>query len=337
MQAVIRSAVVGTGYLGKFHAEKYRKIKRSELAAVVDSDESTAKSVAKSVRTEPLSDYKLLPELGVQCVSVATPTSTHFEVASWLLQNGIDVLLEKPMTTTIEDAQELIRIAAENGRVLQIGHLERFNPAFRALREVLTKPWFFEARRIAQFTGRGADVDVVMDLMIHDIDIIAHLVDRPLERVEAVGIPVLTGSVDIANARLTFEGGAVANVTASRAAFKSERTIRIFQPDLYISLDFGKKNLKIYRKTGGRDRLLGIPKIDIQEQKVEVRDALEHEIESFLTCVEQRSIPEVTGEDGLRALQMADKIRSALREHLQSVGGSSSFSAAEAESAAAAR
>ncbi|MCB0344907.1 MAG: Gfo/Idh/MocA family oxidoreductase [Bdellovibrionales bacterium] len=332
---MIRSAVVGTGYLGKFHAEKYHKIKDTQLLAVVDSDEATARKIAKSVKAQPLTSYKELPALGVECASVVTPTSTHFEVASWLLENGIDVLLEKPMTTTVEDARRLIEIASSNGRVLQVGHLERFNPAFRAMKEVLNRPWFFEVRRIAQFTGRGADVDVVMDLMIHDIDIIAHLVNQPVLKVEAVGIPVLTGSVDIANARLTFEGGTIANVTASRAAFKSERSIRIFQPDLYISLDYGKKKLKIYQKTEGFDSLLGIPKIDIKELKVEERDALEHEIDSFLRCVRERGTPEVTGQDGLRALELADRIRMAFAEHLQSLGfDSSSFGEAAAARAA---
>ncbi len=333
---MIRSAVVGTGYLGKFHAEKYYKIKDTQLMAVVDTDEATAKKVAKSVKAQPLSSYKQLPELGVECASVVTPTSTHFEVASWLLENGIDVLLEKPMTTTVDEARKLIEIAESNNRILQVGHLERFNPAFRAMKEVLTRPWFFEVRRIAQFTGRGADVDVVMDLMIHDIDIIAHLVNQPVVKVEAVGIPVLTDSVDIANARLTFEGGAIANVTASRAAFKSERSIRIFQPDLYISLDYGKKKLKIYKKTEGFDRLLGIPKIDIKELKVEERDALEHEVESFVRCVLGRERPEVSGEDGLRALELADQIRQAFAEHLASLGESGTLASA-AQPAQAAR
>jgi len=184
------------------------------------------------------------------------------------------------------------------------------------MKELLTKPRFFEARRIAQFSGRGHDVDVVRDLMIHDIDIIAHLVGRPIVSVDAVGIPVLTNSFDIANARLTFEGGAVANVTASRAAFKSERTIRIFQPNVYISLDFGAKRLKMYSKSPTNDEK-GLPKIDVAEYPVEERDALRDEISSFLRCVRDRSVPEVRGEDGLRALELAHLIYSSVLTRLE--------------------
>jgi predicted dehydrogenase len=180
------------------------------------------------------------------------------------------------------------------------------------MERVLTKPWFFEARRIAPFVGRGIDVDVVLDLMIHDIDIIAHLVGRPVKRVEAVGIPVMTSSIDIANARISFEGGATANVTASRAAFKSERTIRIFQPDVYISLDFGAKKLKMYSKTGGSDDK-GFPKIKTEEHKVLERDALRDEIDAFIQCVEHRTPPEVSGYDGLKAIELADRIHDAFR------------------------
>jgi predicted dehydrogenase len=241
-----------------------------------------------------LTDYKKLPELGVAAASVVSTTSSHFEIASWLLQNGIDVLVEKPMTVTIKEADELIAIAAENGRILQVGHLERFNPAFRAMKQVLTDPVFFEVRRIAQFAGRGHDVDVVRDLMIHDIDIVSHLVGQ--------------------------EVVAVANVTASRAAFKTERSFRVFQPNAYLVLDFGKRNLKIYTKKGEYDELSGeLPNIDYEEHPVQERDALEHEVESFLESVANRSVPEVTGEDGKRALQLADMITAAFEEKMQSM------------------
>lgn len=301
---MVKAAVVGVGYLGQFHAEKYAKSKNAELVAVVDLNEENLQRSAKKLRCEALSDYKRLPDLGVQCVSIASDTRTHFGIAKWCLENGIDVLVEKPMTVTTDEARSLIALAAKHGRILQVGHLERFNPAFRAVRDVLHHPRFFEVRRIAQFARRGHDVDVVLDLMIHDIDIVTHLVQRPVEKVEAVGISVLTGSVDIANARLTFEGGAIANVTASRAAFATERTIRIFQPDLYASLDFGKKRLKICRKGEGKD-MFGFPQIKVDEYKVEERDALADEIEAFLHSVVTREKPVVTGEDGLRALELA--------------------------------
>jgi predicted dehydrogenase len=313
---MIKAAVIGAGYLGRFHAEKYAKSSQAELAAVVDINLERAQEVAEKNNCQGLTDYTKLPELGVTCVSIVSDTSTHYAVAKWLLENGIDVLVEKPITVTIKEGQELVDIAKATGRILQVGHLERFNPAFLRISEVLTKPLFFEARRIAQFTGRGADVDVVRDLMIHDIDIIAHLVGRPLNRVEAVGVPVLTGSVDIASARLVFEGGCVANVTASRAAFKSERTIRIFQPDVYISLDFGAKRAKLVRKLAEKDDN-GLPKIQMEEHVVEEGDALRSEIEAFLICVKERTPPAVRGEDGIRALELVEQITAAVENSIR--------------------
>lgn len=304
------AAVIGAGYLGRFHCQKYRASANADLLAVVDLSLEKAQSLLEG-NEKAIADFRELPALGVRCASVVSDTSSHFEVASWLMKHGIDVLVEKPMTVTTAEARELIEIAQKNDRILQVGHLERFNPAFRKVKDLLTAPMFFEARRIAPFAARGHDVDVVRDLMIHDIDIIAHLVDRPLLRVEAVGVPVLTETVDIANARLTFEGGAIANVTASRAAFKSERTIRMFQPNVYISLDYGSRTLKMYSKSGERDEK-GFPKIAITELPVEERDALADEIESFLGCVRARSTPIVTGEDGLRAIELAEIIHHAL-------------------------
>jgi predicted dehydrogenase len=308
---VIRAAVIGLGYLGNFHAEKYLRSSLAELVAVVDVRHDHALKWGKKNKVAGLADFRKLLDLDVQCVSIVSDTKTHYQVAKWCLENGIDVLVEKPMTVLPEEARELVSLAAARKRILQVGHLERFNPAFRAIKQMLIAPRFFEVRRIAKFAGRGHDVDVVLDLMIHDIDIVTHLVGRPVVRLEAVGVPVLTESVDIANARLTFEGGAIANVTASRAALASERTIRIFQQDLYISLDFEKKRAKTYQKTGGTD-LMGFPKVECTEWKVEERDALADEINSFLECVAGRKQPLVTGEDGLRALELAEKIREAV-------------------------
>jgi len=312
----MKAAVVGVGYLGSFHAEKYARSERAELVAVVDVDASKAGKLAERLGTKALEDFRELADLGVQCASVAADTAQHYRIASWLLENGIDVLVEKPMATTTAEAQELIRIAQKNGRLLQVGHLERFNPAFRAMEQLLTRPRFFEARRISPFAGRGHDVDVVLDLMIHDIDIISHLVGRPLLKVDAIGVPVLTSNVDIANARLTFEGGAVANVTASRVSFKSERSMRIFQPDVYIVLDYGNKKLKMYSKSGTAAPG-ALPQISIAEHDVEERDALADQIESFLSCVDSRKAPLVSGEDGLRALELADRIREAFADSLR--------------------
>ncbi len=312
----MKAAVVGVGYLGTFHAEKYARSDRAELVAVCDTAVDKAERLGSRLGAKAVTDYRELPGLGVQCASIAADTGAHFEIASWLLSHGVDVLVEKPIAKSSVQAQELIDLARANKRILQVGHLERFNPAFRAMSRLLTRPRFFEARRISPFAGRGHDVDVVLDLMIHDIDIISHLVGRPLLRVDAIGVPVLTSTVDIANARLTFDGGAVANVTASRVSFKSERSMRIFQPDVYIMLDYGNKKLKMYTKSAPAAPGV-LPQISIEEHDVEERDALADQVESFLECVEKRTTPVVSGEDGLRALLLADRIRLAFAESLQ--------------------
>ena len=204
---MIKAGVIGLGYLGNFHAQKYLNSKLAELVCVVDVREDHIKKWAKKHKVAGSCKLSKLKDLDVQCVSIASDTKTHFSVSKWCLEHGIDVLVEKPMTVTTEEAKELIELAEKNKRILQVGHLERFNPAFQAVKEKLDQPRFFEVRRIAKFAGRGHDVDVVLDLMIHDIDIVTHLVGKPVVKLEAVGSPVLTESVDIANARLTFEGG----------------------------------------------------------------------------------------------------------------------------------
>lgn len=312
---MLKAAVVGVGYLGTFHAEKFAASERSELVAVVDVNEERAKRVAERLGTQSLTDYRELVQLGVNCVSIAADTARHCEIATWFLEHGVDVLVEKPMAATLEEGRQLVETAKRCGRILQVGHLERFNPAFRAMQRILTRPHFFEARRISPFAGRGTDVDVVLDLMIHDIDIIAHLVGRPLESVDAIGVPVITENVDIANARLRFEGGAIANVTASRVSFKSERSMRIFQPDVYITLDYGNKKLKCFTKTPASEPGQ-LPQIGHEEYSIEERDALYDQISSFLEVVESRGEPVVSGEDGLRALELAARIRRAFRESL---------------------
>lgn len=317
----IKAAVVGVGYLGKFHAEKYASSAQAELVAVVDSDLSRAREVADKFNVKALSDYRELAESGVQCASIASSTGSHFEVASNLLSQGMDILVEKPMTVTVDEARELNRLAEQGKRILQVGHLERFNPAFRAAKESLSRPVFFEVRRISPFSGRGHDVDVVLDLMIHDIDIVTHLVGRPVENISAVGASVLTDSCDIASARLKFNGGAVANVTASRASFKSERSLRVFQKDVYISLDYGSKKLKIYRRNASEGSEL--PQIEIKEFDLEKGDALKDEVESFLEAVRTRCAPLVTGEDGLRALKLARTIQDAISESSREIESSS--------------
>jgi len=303
-QSKISTAVVGVGYLGKFHAEKYADSEKSTLVAVADIDKGRAESVARQLGVAAFSDYREL--LGrVQCVSVAVPTRLHYEVASDLLKGGVDVLVEKPIASDIHQGRELVNLAGAQGLVLQVGHLERFNPAIRRLENVIRGPRFVECHRLAPFVERGTDVDVVLDLMIHDIDVIASLVRSTVDRVEAVGVAVLTDKPDIANARITFSNGCIANVTASRVSIKRERKIRFFQPDAYLSIDYDQRRAQIFHKPppGGGWTDIRAETIEIQEA-----DALADEIDSFLDCVRTRSLPLVSGAEGLRALEIASLI-----------------------------
>lgn len=299
----IRTAVVGVGYLGQFHAEKYAQLAEAELVAVVDTDRSRVDEVAAKVGTTGFTDYREIIDR-VDAVSIVVPTQYHFPVAKAFLDRGVHVLLEKPITTTVEEADELIRIADERQLVFQVGHLERFNPVVMALDDILTVPRFVESIRIAPFKPRGTDVNVVLDLMIHDIDIIQHIVDSPVKQINSIGAPVFTDEEDIANARIQFENGCVANVTASRISMKSERRMRIFQPDSYITVDFQNKKLAQFRKGAG-EMLPGVPNVIVDERNFEPGDALKAEIASFLECIRTGAAPVVSGRDGKRALETA--------------------------------
>jgi predicted dehydrogenase len=260
------------------------------------------------VGVEAFTDYREL--FGrVRCVSIAVPTGFHYRVARDFIDAGIDVLVEKPLTADITEARELVRAAQANNVLLQVGHLERFNPAIRRLEGVIKDPKFVECHRLAPFVERGTDVDVVLDLMIHDIDVIASLVRAPVERVEAVGVPVLTDKPDIANARIKFANGCIANVTSSRVSLKRERKIRFFQPDAYISIDYDQRKAQIFYKPAP-----GAGWLDIRHETVEIKegDALADEIESFLDCVGSRNLPLVGGAEALRALEIASTISSQL-------------------------
>ena len=299
----LRTAVVGVGYLGQFHAEKYAQLPNAELVAVVDADRQRADEIAAKLGSRGVTDYRqILDE--VDAVSIVVPTQYHFEVARAFLERGVHVLLEKPITTTLAEADELIRIARERQAVFQVGHLERFNPVVMALDGILTKPGFIESVRIAPFKPRGTDVNVVLDLMIHDIDIIQNIVGSPVKQINSIGAPVFTDEEDIANARIQFMNGCVANVTASRISLKSERRMRIFQPDSYISVDFQNKKLAVFRKGDG-EMFPGVPNVQMEEKSFEQGDALKSEIESFLDSVVSGKPPVVTGEDGRRALETA--------------------------------
>ncbi len=300
----IKVGVVGVGYLGKFHAEKYAASTKAHLVAVADIDSARANEIAAAVGVEALTDYHDLIDR-VQCVSIAVPTRFHFPVTREFIEAGVDVLVEKPLTAEISEARQLVTTANDKGVILQVGHLERFNPAIRRLEGVVKDPKFVECHRLAPFIERGTDVNVVLDLMIHDIDVIASLVRAPVERVEAVGVSVLTDKPDIANARIKFVNGCIANVTASRVSLKRERKVRFFQPDAYISIDYDLRRAQIYHKPPP-----GAGWLDIRAETIDITDgdALADEIDSFLNCVVSRSAPLVGGGEALAALEIASMI-----------------------------
>jgi len=306
----LKCAVIGTGYLGKFHADKYASLPNCELAAVVDIDEAAAKSVADKHGARALTDYRSI--MGeVDAVSVVVPTTLHHQVSKDFLNAGSHVLVEKPITVTIDEADYLIDIAHRNKLILQVGHLERFNPAILGLDQE-ERPLFIESHRLSPFNPRANDVSVVLDLMIHDIDIILALVDSELERVDASGTAVLTKDTDIANARLLFKNGCVANVTASRISMKMERKMRMFRPSSYVSVDFQNRVLTKHR-TGKKEMFPGIPEIETEESVFESGDALLSEIKHFVECIRTGANPLVPGEAGKRALATAIKITDLLK------------------------
>ncbi|BBL74785.1 Gfo/Idh/MocA family protein [Methylomagnum ishizawai] len=307
----LRCAVIGVGYLGKFHAQKYAALPDCELVAVVDSNPAQAQAVAEANQTRAVADYREL--LGrVDAVSIVVPTSLHFEVAREFLAAGVHVLVEKPITVTVDEADELIRLAGEKDVRLMVGHLERFNAALLGLDLTQDKPLFIESHRLAPFNPRANDVSVVLDLMIHDIDIILDIVDSEVERIDAKGVTVLTNDTDIANARITFKSGCVANVTASRASLKVERKMRMFMPNCYVSVDFQNRVLAKHRK-GEREMFPGVPEIVSEESVFENGDALMAEIKHFVACVREGREPLCSGHAGRRALATATEITRLLK------------------------
>ncbi len=299
----IKVGVVGTGYLGRFHAQKYAAMEDAELIAVADTDIAQAEKVAEEVKTKPYFTHKEL--IGkVDAVSIAVTTPGHFNVARDFLNSNIDVLIEKPITTSLEEADALIEIAESKNLILQVGHLERFNSAVMALEGKIHHPRFIESHRLSMFQPRGTDVSVVLDLMIHDIDIISNLVKSEIKTIHAAGISVITDHVDIANARLEFLNGAVANVTASRVSAKNQRKIRLFQKDGYISVDFANHEITIVQPEEKTDSSL-IPGMGINQLCFTKGDALDDELKSFVQSVKHRKAPEVTGKMGRDALKIA--------------------------------
>ena len=310
----IRAAVIGVGYLGRFHAQKYAQLADCELVAVVDGREDVRNAVAAEVGSRGVADYREL--LGkVDAVSVVTPTPAHFEIADAFLEAGAHVLVEKPITETPAQARALIASAKKADRILQVGHLERFNAAVLAAEPHLRSPRFMECVRLAPYKERGTDVNVVLDLMIHDIDLVQSLANSEIESIDAIGTPVFSGEIDIANARIRFANGCVANTTASRVSLKTERKLRIFEDAAYISLDLQQKILTLIRKREGVPQAGQLP-VSIEESNLEQGDALKSEIESFLDCIRNQKRPIVSGEDGLRALDTAIRISEQVHANL---------------------
>ena len=303
----IRVGVVGVGYLGSFHVQKYAAMPGVHLVAVADIDVERLREIGHRYGVPGFTDHRDL--FGqVDAVSIVVPTSLHHSIARDFLMHGIDVLVEKPITTTVEEADDLITAAQCGGRILQVGHLERFNPALRALDGIVSRPLFIESHRLAPFKERSTDVDVILDIMIHDIDLILMLVNAPVRTIHAVGVPVVSpGKNDIANVRLEFETGCVANVTASRISVKEMRKLRIFQHNAYLSIDFAAQQVDVYRRI---DSVEGYdtPQIMYEPLDISRGDALEHELASFVQAVRTRSKPAVSGEEGRAALQVALEI-----------------------------
>ncbi len=309
----VRVGVIGVGYLGRFHAQKYAGMQGVELVGVVDTDRDCADRVAEECKCNAFYTYSDLLPL-VDAVSIVVPTVNHYQMALACIDAGVDMLLEKPMTVTLSEADELIANAEKKNIVFQIGHLERFNAAVQAMEPFLTTPVFIESSRISTFKNRGVDVDVVLDLMIHDIDIILNIVKSPLKTIHTVGAPVVTRSTDIANARLIFENGATANVTVSRISRTNIRKMRIFQPGSYINVDFANKKVMTIHLA---DELLasGMPKQEVAVEAFSDDDALKSEIEHFLDNVRNRTRPSVSGHEGRRALDVALQVISQINEH----------------------
>ena len=318
----LRVGVVGIGYLGKFHAEKYATIPEAKLIGLADVLPGRAREWAERLGTEAFLDHRSL--LGkVDAVSVVVPTDQHYQVAKDFLRAGCDVLVEKPISSTLGEAEEMISLARKEGRILQVGHLERFNPAILAVREKIQIPLFIECHRLTPFRGRGTEVDVVLDLMIHDLDIIFSFVRSAVKNIHAVGVPVLTDKVDIANTRVEFEGGCVANITASRISFEDQRRIRVFQPDTYLAMDYASKEITLYHRVFSTES----QKYHIAAESIEVEpgDALEKEIRSFIASCLSRTTPIVTGEDGRNALAVAMKINEQIRANQKKIPSIASF------------
>lgn len=302
--------VIGVGYLGRFHAQKFAGLPETRLVGVADLIWERSREVAKALNTRAYADYRLLfPE--VEAVSVAVPTKDHYPVVREALEAGLHVLVEKPIAATVAEAEELVRLAAKQQRLLMVGHLERFNQAMAALKARVTQPRFIESHRLAFFKERGTDVDVVLDLMIHDLDHVLSLVGSPVTEVRAAGVSVLTDTVDLANVRLEFADDCIANLTASRMSFKSMRRFRLFQPDSYLAVDFEAQELTIASRQEGSSG--PIPGVALEVKRFPQEDVLLKEIQAFVHAVRNGLPAPVSGEEGAAALKLAADILTSMR------------------------
>ncbi|MCK6602986.1 MAG: Gfo/Idh/MocA family oxidoreductase [Bacteroidetes bacterium] len=327
----MKTAVIGVGHLGKLHSKMYARLPESDFAGVYDVNQEAARQVAAdfNIRAFTSLDEAIA---SADAFSVVTSTPYHFAVARQIISAGKPVFIEKPITTTPDEARQLIALAREKKVALQVGHIERFNPAILSVEKYDLRPMFIESHRLAQFKLRGADVAVVLDLMIHDIDIILHLVGSPVKRVDANGVGIVSGTIDIANARLQFENGCVANVTASRISQHPMRKMRIFQKNAYLAVDFSAGSCDVFRIADPDEPettpALMLGQIDVgpvsrnivyEQPEVKEVNALEYELSLFLNSILTGSEPPVTGEDGLRALEIAQEIISQIENNLKSL------------------
>jgi predicted dehydrogenase len=315
----INVAVIGVGAFGRNHARVYHQLQQTKivrLVGVVDPNTSRADAIAREFNCKSFGsiDQMLITHSEVQAASVAVPTILHRQVARSLMEAGIDVLIEKPLATTLSEADELVRLAAEHKRVAQVGHLERFNPAVRATLPLITRPMFFEVHRLSVFSPRALDVDVVLDLMIHDLDIVLTFVKSTVKEIRAVGLPILSGKVDIANVRVEFESGCVANFTASRVSTERVRKLRFFQPGQYISVDYGRQEVLAF-SVGAAGEPSVNPQISVVKPAITAEEPLLAEIKAFLQSVRDRSRPIISLEDGRRALELALEILAQIEQH----------------------
>ena len=311
----IRVAVVGAGEFGRNHARVWRELEGVELIGIVDTNAERVAQVAAEFGTQVLGGLDVLTSEGVNAVSVAVPTKEHASVGCRLLDAGFDVLVEKPMAASLVEADELIAAAKRSNRILQVGHVERFNPAVTAVQKIVSRPMFFEIHRLGIFTPRSLDVDVVYDVMIHDLDILLALVNAPVADLRAVGIPVMTDKVDIAHARIEFETGTVANITASRVSTERVRKMRFFQEHEYVSLDFTRRDAMRIRVRPGTPQ----PEINFENLPVASEEPLHAELRAFLDSILTRRRPAVDGFAGRRALELADRVMAGILEHARRV------------------